>query len=562
MNRFQRIVQSATLMVFLLLLVCAGFPLPGYLPLDGFLRMDPLAGAAASLSARHLIVAFWPALLVVVFTVVLGRFFCGYLCPMGTTIDLVESAGARRGRPLNAPDTWRRWRPVKFHALAFLLGTAALGVSFVFLASPLALITRFYGNLVMPVVAAAADGLLGLAADWPEPLRVDGLAMLQVPVHRFAHQWFLVVFFVAVFAASRLAPRFWCRYLCPAGAVLALCSHRPMVRRRVSDACVDCGQCQRQCPMGAIDDNDPRQTAHGACITCQQCVAVCPVTAVGFAPGGRGPVVIDGVWADRRRLLGTGIAGAATALVSLSGLHHLHGREGLGRILPPELIRPPGSLPEDAFLASCLRCGECLSACPTNTLQPLGTAIGITGLFSPVLTPRRGPCEPGCNVCGWVCPTGAIRSLPLREKTWAKVGTAHILRHKCLAWEFDRRCLVCDEVCPYDAVELTSVAGIAVGVPVVHENRCAGCGLCEHHCPVKAQAAIVVEPMGELRLAGGSYEEKARSLGLSLVLAKNRTAAGDSGERSVSVPHADYPAAPGETAAPDAGDRLPPGFTR
>ena len=558
MNRFQRIVQTATLAVFLLLLGAAGFPLPEYLPLDGFLRMDPLAGAVASLSARHIIVAFWPALVILILSAALGRFFCGTVCPMGTTIDLAESLFRRPRRP--SAGAWQQWAPVKTHLLFFFLGSAALGVSLVFLASPLALITRFYGNLLMPLFAAAADGFLAMVAELPVSLRVDGLTMLQLPVQRFAHQWFLVAFFLTVFAASRLVPRFWCRYLCPAGAVLALCSHRPIVRRRVTDACIDCGQCQRQCPMGAIDGRDPRRTAHGECITCQQCVAVCPVAAVNFAQD-RGPVVAGGVSTGRRRLLGSGIAGAATALVSLTGLNQLHGREGPGRIIPPELIRPPGSVPENAFLARCLRCGACQAACPTNTLQPLGTAIGISGLFSPVLTPRRGPCDPGCNVCGWVCPTGAIQPLTLREKTWAKMGTAHILRQQCLAWELGRRCLVCDEVCPYDAVELISVAGIGVGVPVVDENRCAGCGLCEHHCPVTGGAAIVVAPAGELRLAGGSYEKTARSLGLSLELAKNRPAPAAGADRAEPA-YSGYPAAPGEAPAPETVDRLPPGFTR
>ena len=560
MKRGQRIIQTITLTAFLVLLAAAGFPLPGYLPLDGFLRMDPVAGAVASLSARHLLAAFWPALAIVVLTAVLGRFFCGYICPMGTTIDAVGGAAGRRRRQVAAPAVWRRWGAVKYLLLAFFLGSAALGVSLVFMASPLALITRFYGNLIMPVFAAAMDGLLRVAAEMPGLRRMDALLTLAVPVHRFAYPWFLALFFLGVFAASRLAPRFWCRYLCPAGAVLALCSRRPVIRRRVSDACIDCGQCQRQCPMDAIDAGDPRLTAHDECITCQHCVAVCPVSAVDFAPG-TGPDAPRGVSTGRRRLLGAGISGAAAALVSLMGFHHLHGREGPGRILPPELIRPPGSVPVDAFLARCLRCGECLTACPTNTLQPLGLSIGVTGLFSPVLTPRRGPCEPGCNVCGWVCPTGAIRPLPLREKTWAKIGTANILRYKCLAWEYNRRCLVCDEVCPYDAVELIREKGLSVGVPVVHEARCAGCGLCEHHCPVKGGAAIVVAPMGALRLAAGSYALEGRAQGLSLVLAADRKASESAGTGTA----AHYPgvaAGTGNAGAQRGDTDLPPGFTR
>jgi MauM/NapG family ferredoxin protein len=553
-KRFQRATQTATLTAFLLLLMAAGFPLPAYLPVDGFLRMDPLAGAVASLSARHLLAAYWPALLIVGATFVLGRFFCGHVCPMGTTIDLAQGLRRRRRQPSAGDDP--RWQPLAFYLLAFLLGSAAVGISLVFLASPMALITRFYGNLIIPVVANAADGLLRAAAALPEWMRPETLIGLQFPVQRFAYPWFLTLFFLAVFAASRVAPRFWCRYVCPAGAILALCSRRPWVRRQVSDACTDCGQCQKACPMGAIAAAEPRITDHAACISCQGCVSVCPVAAVSFPVSGvasspAGPSL------ERRRVLGAGVTGAATALVSLTGLHHVHGKAGSGQLLPPALIRPPGSLPENGFLARCLRCGACMAACPTNTLQPLGLAVGFTGLFSPVLTPQRGPCEPGCNVCGWVCPTGAIRALPLQEKTWAKMGTAHILKEKCLAWEFGRRCLVCDEVCPYDAVELKQAPGIAVGVPVVHEDRCAGCGLCQHHCPVQGDKAIVVGPMGALRLATGSYVDHARSLGLTLELTPHRPApqAGD-------TPSAGYPGGGGQAPGFSSDSDLPPGFTR
>jgi len=99
---------------------------------------------------------------------------------------------------------------------------------------------------------------------------------------------------------------------------------------------------------------------------------------------------------------------------------------------------------------------------------------------------------------------------------WAKVGTAHILKHKCLVWEFGKKCLICDEFCPYNAVEFKMVPEIPIVVPYVNETKCNGCGFCEHHCPVQAKAAIVVEPMGSLRLNSGSFRKKGLEVGLSL----------------------------------------------
>jgi MinD superfamily P-loop ATPase len=108
------------------------------------------------------------------------------------------------------------------------------------------------------------------------------------------------------------------------------------------------------------------------------------------------------------------------------------------------------------------------------------------------------------------------------EKIWAKIGTAQILRHRCLAWEFDRNCLVCDEVCPFDAISLKKVEGLATQVPFVDETRCSGCGFCEFHCPVQDQSAIEVFPMAAFRITTGSYREHGLQQGFSLKLKQLR----------------------------------------
>jgi formate hydrogenlyase subunit 6/NADH:ubiquinone oxidoreductase subunit I len=181
-------------------------------------------------------------------------------------------------------------------------------------------------------------------------------------------------------------------------------------------------------------------------------------------------------------------------------------------------------------------------------LQPFGAAAGLPGLLTPVVTPQMGPCDPGCTACGAACPTEAIRPLTPAERPWAKVGTAQILRHKCLAWELDRKCLVCDEVCPYDAIVLRPEPGLKVAVPFVLETRCSGCGYCEHHCPVEALPAIVVAPMDALRLSQGSYRREARAIGLDLTLRAHKKRPGD-----------DATATPLPGEAEDRG--LPPGFS-
>ncbi len=546
---FQRILQTITFTAFIVLLYLAAFPLVSPVPVDLFLRMDPLVLIGTLVSARAFIPLLLPAVLIIGFTFFLGRFFCSHICPMGTTIDISDQIfhpGKKGG-----PDIYRpvpaSLRIMKYLVLLFILGAALFGVSLVFLASPLSLITRLFGLVIFPVVALLMDMGLFVLRGAGEILGLSIFPYTAIEAPRYALQFFIVLIFASVFGCAYLSPRFWCRYLCPAGALLGLCSFKPFMRRRVDESCTRCGLCVQKCPTGAIR-TDPFKTDFSECIVCLRCTDICPERAITFAFHGHSKGEAENpLSSQRRKVLGAGLAGAVTALVSLTGLRQQHSGDAIGQIVPPTLIRPPGAVPETDFLARCVRCGECMKACPTNTLQPIGLLSGFTAFASPVITPQLGPCEPHCTVCGQVCPTGTIRSLPVSEKIWAKVGTAYVIKHKCLAWEFDQECLVCDEVCPFDAVKLQRVEGLRVAAPFVDESRCNGCGFCEHHCPVLGDRAIVVEPMNALRLATGSYREQAEVLGFSFEMKQQ----------------SGYEPAEREEKDTSKGfeDALPPGFT-
>lgn len=168
-------------------------------------------------------------------------------------------------------------------------------------------------------------------------------------------------------------------------------------------------------------------------------------------------------------------------------------------------LRPPGALPEVDFLATCIRCGACLRICVTHTLQASGMENGLQSWGTPIHNMRAAGCEQQCDLCGKICPTGAIRNLPLIERQHAKIGTAVLIRERCVAWAKDRVCLLCDEACPYNAIVFRPVEGHKR--PFVDESRCNGCGMCEAVCPVSGESAILVYPTGEIRQKEGSYKE-------------------------------------------------------
>lgn len=519
------LVQTLCLLSFVLLIFLGGATITGPLPPDLWLRLDPLVSVINPLTNRDWAAAvpLFGGLLILLLTLVLGRFFCGHMCPLGTTFDLTHKCLTPKKRPRTPHAALpRRWW--KYGFLTAIAVAACLGLPAVFLGAPMAWATRIYALLLYPLALLAGSLGIHLATALDEVLGINEwfdfieLGYLAPTIPQFAWQFALAVCALALAGSVVLSPRFWCRYLCPAGALMGLFSRRPLLRRKVSSACTQCGTCAKQCPMGAIG-KDPSQTLHSECIACTTCVRTCPEAAVTFdrAPM-PAPATLPLDRAARRFLLSASLAGAGYTALSLTGLGHLHGRPGPGQVIPTRLLRPPGALPEVDFLTHCIRCGLCFQVCPTNTLQPLGLTIGLSGLYTPRVLPRRGACEPTCAACGEVCPTDALRPLPLHEKQWAKIGTARILPQRCLAWAQGKACLVCDEVCPYDAVTLKRVADQAVAVPFVDAQRCSGCGYCEYHCPVKADAAIVVGPMDALRLAAGSYRNQGRRQGLRLEL--------------------------------------------
>lgn len=500
----RRLSQAACLALFLALLWLAAFPLPSglphWLPLGLFQLLDPVLLPVSALAARDaaLLFAAWPALAVLALTPVLGRVFCSHVCPLGTTLDAVRSSGRGPGRAVAG-----RWRNWKHLVLAAMVVAAAMGLSLVHWGAPLSLAPRLYGLVLGPALGFALDALPGVPG-WGS--------------RHYATLIFMVPWLAGLVALTAVAPRFWCRCLCPAGALLSLCARRPLARRTVSEACTACGRCVRRCPMGAIAADDPRTTNHAECIGCRTCRAVCPEDAVSFplVPSAARSASVRPLLPGRRAVLGAAATGLGLAFVGARGLPEHRDPALVGDVMPGSLVRPPGALPEADFLHACLRCGLCMKACPTNMLQPAGLDVGFSPLFTPLAVARRGACEPLCNACGHVCPSGAIRALDLAERRWAKMGTAVIRKELCLAWEMDKACLVCDEACPFDAVDLVRLPARAVAVPVVREQRCAGCGWCENKCPVRAEAAIRVTPMLAQRVGSGSYRDLGRAQGLDI----------------------------------------------
>ncbi|MEY4591418.1 MAG: quinol dehydrogenase periplasmic component [Pseudomonadota bacterium] len=169
------------------------------------------------------------------------------------------------------------------------------------------------------------------------------------------------------------------------------------------------------------------------------------------------------------------------------------------KALPPAAIRPPGALPEVDFSAACIRCGMCVRDCPYDVLQ-LAKPEEPMATGTPYFVARQTPCEMCDDIpCIKACPTGALDH-SLHEIEKAKMGVAVLVDHETCLNFLGLRCDICYRVCPVidEAITLEPQSNERTGkhalfIPVVHSDRCTGCGKCEKSCPTEV-ASIKVLP--------------------------------------------------------------------
>lgn len=485
--------QVAALALYLYLLLAALHTRAVFPLADLFFRLDPLAGLASMLAARAWIPRMGLALITVVLALLVGRVWCGWLCPLGTILEWVRfpRAAARSVHP--------RWRTVKYVLLVAIVAGALLGSLTFLVFDPITILTRTMTTAVLPALNYAITAVE--RALYPiEILRAPLYAVETVlrgpviPVDQpvFRQNVLLGALFVGVLALNVFADRFWCRYLCPLGALLGLLSKLSLIRPKPGATCNRCGVCAGICRLEAIEPRREYEVIASECTVCLDCMAGCPQSGYGFALH-RKPAEWEPYDPSRRQVLASLVATAAAVLLLRTGSHR--------KAPHPTLLRPPGVNDEDDFLSRCIRCSQCMKVCPTSALQPALTEAGLEGLWSPVLVPRLGYCDYGCKACGDICPTDAIPTLTLAEKRQEVLGLARVDRDRCLPWAYDTPCIVCEEMCPVpekaiwlEEAVVTDGDGqpMLIQRPYVLREPCIGCGICETKCPMEGEAAIQV----------------------------------------------------------------------
>jgi polyferredoxin len=406
---------------------------------------------------------------ILILTLVLGRFFCGWVCPLGSLIDLLDFMV----KPLRKINPWGKY------------------------------VQRFEEKLIQS----------------PPSWFLLGAVLLTVfftpPVLQFLHPniWIIRIFslstlglsFLGILVALSLhSRRFWCTTICPLGALYGLIGSVHIFRLHIQE-CSGCKRCDT-CPMKAALYQTKTIVQH-QCTLCFDFEARCPVN--GYVYALTSPERELAPDETRRLILRQGgvvaggiIAGSLFSIFDSSIMGFAREHRSVSGSVHTDLIRPPGVTSvtdETGFVQRCLRCFQCVKSCPNEIIKITGLGHGFDSLFTPSIRFEEFGCDYNCQVCQLVCPNYAIPLQTLGEKQQTKMGLATIDEKRCVVFAEDTNCLVCEEVCPVpqkaikirEETKMVDGQALLLRYPVMEEELCIGCGICEAKCPTDPRSITV-----------------------------------------------------------------------
>ena len=433
-------------------------------------------------------------LVIVAVTLLVGRLYCSFCCPLGVLQDIASRLGKLLTFNKLKYRTMPDFRRTRIIVLVILVCCAVGGWMFPLgLLDPYSLFGRNAAGPGQALFTEVNNELYG---------RIEAIQPLE-PRPEFPPALSVLsgVILLGILLAAVWRGRVFCNTLCPVGALLGVLSKRAFAPLRLDpEKCMKCGMCVKVCKAGCIDIRG-RELDAARCVGCMNCVSVCRFGALGFhrRPKAVEPektaeaadVSAETPLPDKGRrtfLAAAGVSGVAAFFVG-----RLAGNAGKLQTpangVPP--VMPPGAGNRDDFNRRCTGCGICIANCTGHTLKPAFLEYGLAGMGQPRLSFEIGKCEYECRKCSDLCPTGALRKLSAEEKRRCRIGEVHYYRERCVVVTDGTSCGACAEHCPTGALQMVPYKG-HLTIPHVIRDLCIGCGCCQYICPVMDEAGKAV----------------------------------------------------------------------
>ncbi len=443
--------------------------------------------------------------IILILSLFFGRVYCSSVCPLGTMQDIFTFIR----RKTKKRHKFKFSKPLNILRYSILILACVLFIAGFIL--PLNILDPYsnFGRIVTQLFRPPLIGLNNLGASLLKNVNFYWIYPVEIKNFQPTSLILPIVVSVAVVWLSIRSGRLYCNSICPVGSLLALVSKYSFFKIKIDRVnCESCADCAIVCKSSCIDLKK-KEIDFTRCVNCFNCFNVCDRNALlyKFSYKKNSPVANPAPNRQRRKFL----LGIGTLMLGYSGIAWAQSKvkvytQNIVPVIKKYAVSPPGSLSIDRFNSKCTACNLCVSACPTQVLQPSFLEYGIIGMFQPRLDNAGGYCNYDCKICGDVCPTGAILPLSLEEKKLAQIGKANFVKENCIVETQKTDCGACSEHCPTKAVQMVPYNNLFL--PEVRNEFCIGCGACEHACPTVPNKAIYVEGIAIHSKAQKPNEEK------------------------------------------------------
>jgi len=431
-------------------------------------------------------------IVILLLTLLSGRTYCSFLCPLGIGQDLFSRIGGKVKKKFRRFGFKKPWTITRYSLLALTLGVGIIwGIYAVTLLDPYSIFGRFMTYFGKPVILLVNNFLAWILG------KFDVYTLTHIEIKAFSLLTYVIPvgFFLLVGIMSFIKGRLYCNLICPVGTLLGLISKVSLFRIKFNESkCTRCGRCSIVCKSSCIDFLKYNIDI-SRCVDCFNCISTCPDKALSYSLVSSRNTEQKTDESKRRF-----VAGSLMMLLGISQFAKAQEKKNVPVPKKESTVKesktspvcPPGAGSIKDFTKNCTACSLCIAACPNKVLQPAVKQYGIIGLMQPVMDYHRSFCTYNCTVCTEVCPTSALKPLLLEAKKLTQLGKVNFIKDNCIVKTEKTACGACSEACPTKAVYMIPYEGNLV-IPETDQDICIGCGHCEFACPVTPFKAIFVD---------------------------------------------------------------------